>query len=196
MGVLVIPTIVPVVVAIIVRDGLIFFTQRNPLCSSYGRMWECAGGKVNDGEAPREGLLRELVEELSITLAIAAVDAAPWRTCAIRNGDRLYQVTFFRVDIGDQVPQTLPGVGQRMVPARRCACARHGACERALPLRIGRSRDVQPSRQGVNGCPMPQPRSRPCVMGTAWATVCRMVLALSAETSARRPTLYHEPTTR
>lgn len=56
------------VAAVILRDGLVLCTQRGtgPLAGS----WEFPGGKIEDGEAPRAALAREIREELRCDIAI------------------------------------------------------------------------------------------------------------------------------
>lgn len=57
-----------VVAAVIVRDGLVFATQRG-----YGEWkdwWEFPGGKMEPGEAPDEALRREIREELATEIEV------------------------------------------------------------------------------------------------------------------------------
>jgi 8-oxo-dGTP diphosphatase len=54
-----------IVAAIIVRDDAVLICQRAE-DTSFPLKWEFPGGKVEDGEEPREALQRELVEELAI----------------------------------------------------------------------------------------------------------------------------------
>lgn len=61
--------LVPVVAALIERDGRLLVCQRNA-CERYPLEWEFPGGKVEPGEDPRAALARELKEELSIEAAI------------------------------------------------------------------------------------------------------------------------------
>jgi 8-oxo-dGTP diphosphatase len=54
-----------VTAALIIEQGKILVTQRKE-DTSHGLLWEFPGGKVEEGEEPKEGLRRELKEELDI----------------------------------------------------------------------------------------------------------------------------------
>ena len=59
-----------VVAALIRKDNKIFAAKR-----SYGFLkgkWELPGGKIEDGETPKDALLREIKEELSIEIEITS----------------------------------------------------------------------------------------------------------------------------
>jgi 8-oxo-dGTP diphosphatase len=58
-----------VVAAVIERDGMILIGQRRSN-DRHGLKWEFPGGKVEAGEGPREGLQRELREELGVEAEI------------------------------------------------------------------------------------------------------------------------------
>jgi 8-oxo-dGTP diphosphatase len=62
------PTVL-VVAAVIEKDGLVLLGQRRR-DDSHPLKWEFPGGKVEEGETPRDGLKRELQEELSINAEI------------------------------------------------------------------------------------------------------------------------------
>jgi 8-oxo-dGTP diphosphatase len=54
-----------VTAALIIEQGKILVTQRKP-GDSHGLLWEFPGGKVKEGEEPREAVRRELKEELDV----------------------------------------------------------------------------------------------------------------------------------
>ena len=56
-----------VTAAVIVHEGRIFATQRG--YGPYKDGWECPGGKIEAGETPEQTIVREIREELNITIA-------------------------------------------------------------------------------------------------------------------------------
>jgi len=58
-----------VVCGVVVRDGEVLVALRGPGMRDPG-VWEFAGGKVEPGETPEEALIRELQEELGITVEV------------------------------------------------------------------------------------------------------------------------------
>ena len=65
------PTRELTVVAAVIRDeeGRVLMSQR-PEDRHMGGLWEFPGGKIDDGEAPDEALIRELDEELGIEIVV------------------------------------------------------------------------------------------------------------------------------
>ena len=59
---------IEVVAAIIRRGNAVFATQRG--YGPWKDFWEWPGGKVEDGETPREALVREIREELDTEIRI------------------------------------------------------------------------------------------------------------------------------
>jgi 8-oxo-dGTP diphosphatase len=57
-----------VVAAIIKKNGRYLLAQRKENCKSAPGKWEFPGGKVESGEDPKEALIREIKEELDITI--------------------------------------------------------------------------------------------------------------------------------
>lgn len=60
---------IPVVAAVMVREGLVFAVQRGPGRALAGK-WEFPGGKVELGEDQREALSREIREELGCEVTV------------------------------------------------------------------------------------------------------------------------------
>jgi 8-oxo-dGTP diphosphatase len=58
-----------VVAGIIEKKGLILIARRGPGKHLEG-YWEFPGGKIEDFETPENGLMRELLEELNITIEL------------------------------------------------------------------------------------------------------------------------------
>ena len=57
-----------VVAAIIKQDDKIFATQRG--YGDYKDGWEFPGGKIESGETPEQALIREIQEELAMTIEV------------------------------------------------------------------------------------------------------------------------------
>jgi 8-oxo-dGTP diphosphatase len=58
--------------ALIDADNRVLIAQR-PADKAMAGLWEFPGGKVNDGERPEDALIRELGEELGITVREACL---------------------------------------------------------------------------------------------------------------------------
>ena len=54
-------------VALIAPDGTILM-QRRPFAAVHGGLWEFPGGKVEEGETPEDSAVREMAEELGVTI--------------------------------------------------------------------------------------------------------------------------------
>ena len=67
-------TPVRVAIALIQREGCLFLQRRDLAAAQLPGLWEFPGGKLKFREAPLDGLLRELWEELEWR----PVDAVPW----------------------------------------------------------------------------------------------------------------------
>ena len=58
--------------ALVDADNRVLIAQR-PANKAMAGLWEFPGGKVNDGERPEDALIRELSEELGITVREACL---------------------------------------------------------------------------------------------------------------------------
>lgn len=63
---------IKVVCAIIEKEGLILACRRKA-GKARGGKWEFPGGKIKTGESPEEAIERELLEELSVYVAVDGV---------------------------------------------------------------------------------------------------------------------------
>lgn len=70
-------------VGVIYRNGTVLLCQRKQ-GARYGLKWEFPGGKLEPGETALEGLRRELLEELSIT--VGEVDRMEIQTAHYADG--------------------------------------------------------------------------------------------------------------
>lgn len=61
-----------VVAGLMIQDRKVLVTQRKE-DSPHGGLWEFPGGKVMEGEEPREALRRELKEELGIEVEVGRI---------------------------------------------------------------------------------------------------------------------------
>ncbi|MBM76121.1 MAG: hypothetical protein CMK59_12030 [Proteobacteria bacterium] len=74
-----------------------------PLNKSSGGLWEFPGGKVDDGESPKEALIRELFEELNVRVSVLNFIA---QSRAEVNNRRIKMLLFeVRLDSGTLFPK-------------------------------------------------------------------------------------------
>ena len=86
-------TPIPVVTALLIKDGKVLMCQRRE-DKSYPLVWEFPGGRVESGETLMQALQRELMEELVITIS----EAEQWFEDVMTYSNGLtYHVTFFLV---------------------------------------------------------------------------------------------------
>ena len=88
--------VVEVAAAIFLREGMggtEFLLAQRPQGKVYAGYWEFPGGKVEPGESLREALVREIQEELGVT-----IDRAwPWLSCEFTYPHAKVRLKFFRV---------------------------------------------------------------------------------------------------
>ena len=122
---------VAVAVAVVRHAGRVLIGQR-PADAPLAGMWEFPGGKVRQGESPREAALRECLEETGLAVHIVGIDAQ--LDHAYKHGRlRLHFLAAEPVD-----PDALPAAPFRWVPvteldryrfpAANAAVFRFGGC--------------------------------------------------------------------
>lgn len=86
-------TIVEVAAAVMLRaDGREFLLAQRPEGKVYAGYWEFPGGKVEPGETVRQALIRELQEELGITVT----ECSPWLTREFTYPHATVRLNFWR----------------------------------------------------------------------------------------------------
>ena len=88
------PTILFVVAAALTNDKGEILLQKRPMGAQMAGLWEFPGGKVDIGESPEAGLVRELAEELGII--VAAQDLVPETFASEPLGDRNLVLLLYR----------------------------------------------------------------------------------------------------
>lgn len=79
------PTLLTVVALALIDCHDRVLMQRRPVTREHGGLWEFPGGKVEPGETPAAALVREIVEELSVS--IDAADLVPLTFAANPDGE-------------------------------------------------------------------------------------------------------------
>lgn len=96
---------IPVVaVALCGADGLVLMARR-PLDKQHGGLWEFPGGKVEEGESPKDAAVREMAEELGVVLAPDALE--PVGFAEGQAGGRIYLLLLYRCAVWQGAPQRL-----------------------------------------------------------------------------------------
>ena len=90
--------VIEVAAAVILRaDGSEFLLAQRPADKLYAGYWEFPGGKVEPGETVRAALVRELREELGISLSACS----PWLTRVFTYPHATVRLHFWRVTAWD-----------------------------------------------------------------------------------------------
>ncbi len=61
------------VVAALIRDGDKFMIFQRPADKTRAYQWEFVGGKVEEGETLKEGLIRECIEEIGVKIKVGDI---------------------------------------------------------------------------------------------------------------------------
>jgi mutator protein MutT len=104
--------IVPVVAAVVRRDGTYLLCRRAP-GKRHGGLWEFPGGKIQPGESSRRAVERELKEELGV--GVRHVGECLFD---VRDPASAFRIYFYETAI-DGEPQALEHAAVRWLPAER-----------------------------------------------------------------------------
>lgn len=98
------------VVAAAIRDraGQVLLQQR-PAGKHLGGLWEFPGGKVEQGENHPEALIREIAEELALTLDGAALGLLGQAAQAADGGQRALVLFLYNAPLWEGMPCGLEG---------------------------------------------------------------------------------------
>lgn len=103
----------PVVAAALIDgDGRVLVQQRPPGKAMAG-LWEFPGGKIEAGETPEEALIRELQEEIGITVEGACLAPATFASAAL--GDRHLLLLLFICRKWQGIPTAIEATALRWV---------------------------------------------------------------------------------
>lgn len=122
-----------VVAAMIVRDGR-FLLCRRPLSKARGGQWEFPGGKVEAGETKFEAIVRELREELNITVE-------PQAECAnalYDYPDLTVSLTLIWAKIAEGEPELLEHLDAKWVTVQQAAAMELCPADRILLRQVER----------------------------------------------------------
>lgn len=76
------PILAVVAVALVDPDGRVLLAKR-PMDKQHAGMWEFPGGKIEPGETPESALIRELAEELDVSVSAACLAPATFATAPL-----------------------------------------------------------------------------------------------------------------
>jgi 8-oxo-dGTP diphosphatase len=97
--------LLPVVaVALTDAQGRVLIAQRPP-DKEHAGLWEFPGGKIEPGESPEAALVRELREELGVTVAPESLDPLTFSSAA--RGERHLLLLLYRCTVWQGEPRAL-----------------------------------------------------------------------------------------
>ena len=125
------PTWLPVVAAALFDSAGNLLLQKRPADKRHGGLWEFPGGKVEPGESPAIALLREIEEELALSLDRAALEPCCFEEHPAEEGHPPIVILLYTVRSWNGEPRSTDG-------AELVWIAPHEAVRLAMPpLDIG-----------------------------------------------------------
>lgn len=103
------PTTVLVVAAAMQASDGRWLMHRRPPEKHHGGLWEFPGGKVDDGENPRDALSRELCEELGIEVDSDSLEPVTFAAGEHETGLQRIVILLYTVPAWHGEPQALEG---------------------------------------------------------------------------------------
>lgn len=116
-------TVLLVVAAALTDDENRILMQRRRLEGEHGGLWEFPGGKVEAGESPESALVREIEEELGISLAAESLHPAAFAsgTSSPAGPEEGLVILLYKCSSWSGRPQCLEGEEIRWFPVQELA---------------------------------------------------------------------------
>jgi len=103
------PTWIAVVAAALTDGAGRWLMQQRPAGKHHAGLWEFPGGKVDPGEIPANALVREIKEELGLTLPAAGLAPATFAESTGADGHAALVILLYTVSDWDGEPEALEG---------------------------------------------------------------------------------------
>lgn len=98
-----------VVAGALLRDDGLWLMHQRPLGKHHAGLWEFPGGKVEPSEIPREGLCRELAEELGIIVSPRDCEPLFFAEQGREGDDPALVILLYRLTLWSGEPRALEG---------------------------------------------------------------------------------------
>lgn len=110
------PILAVVAAALVDAEGRVLVTQR-PEGKADAGLWEFPGGKIDAGETPEAAIIRELQEELGVSVEAACLAPATFASRPVR--DRQLLLLLYVVRKWRGTPQPIEAAGLRWMRANQ-----------------------------------------------------------------------------